>query len=616
MKKLAMLMALALLGSLLISYGVQVARADPGNVAGLWHFDDGIGTTATDSSGNANNGVLTDADIFNADSGTPPSWVAGKFKTALNFDGVDDFVGVPDDASLDITQEITLEAWFRAVDFALPPGQGDANIYLLSKDTSGSRSYGIGVTDVDLLPTSGCGPGGAHAFMIAFTTGGIAMACGSTPISTGVFHHVAGSYDSSTGVAKVYVDGIVDGTASVAGGSTLVSGSADVQIGARQYPGFRAFFHGVIDEARIWSRVLVSSEILSSAQAGLRALWHFNEAPSSPTAADASGFDNDGTLNGDADFASSSGKFGNAVTLDGSGDFVEVPDATPLDIPGSFTVEAWVELDVLKLSGVHNIIAKEKSSLPLDVNYNMHVLNGKVFLALTFDSAASVGSVISGTGGCDPGGCFVMGGTALTAGTFHHVAGVYDDTSKKMTVYLNGGIDGEVTYSTTGSPKTNDESVRIGKRNAFSSGTELDGKIDEMHLWARALSSGEIGFLAAPLTAAELFLPNQMKEKLGSGAVFTSAWQVGTTDRAMGLAFIVPDVAGTTITTVSERLPKTTTPRDTEADLKGAAIGLSGMAALITVNRGDVNPAKTLHLDTTLSDSTKLGMQFQWKKNS
>ncbi len=614
MKKLAMLMALALIGSLLISYGVQVARANPSNLAGLWHLDEGIGTAASDSSGNANNGVLTDADIFNTDSNSPPSWVAGKFKTALDFDGVDDFVSVPDDPSLDITLEITLEAWFKAVDFALPPGQGDANIYLISKDTSGSRSYGIGVTDVDLAPTSGCGPGGAHAFMIAFTTGGIALACGSTPISTGAFHHVAGVYDSSTGVAKVYVDGIVDGTASVAGGSTLVSGSADVQIGARQYPGFRAFFHGVIDEARIWSRVLVGSEVLASAQAGLRGVWHFNEN-SGTAASDSSDYGNSGTLTNGPSFAA--GRFGNGVRLDGVNDFVDVTDAGVLDISGDFTVEAWVELDVLRPGGLHNVIAKERSSLPFNANYNMHILGNKVFLAVTFNAAVSGSAATSGVAGCDPGGCFVKGVTSLTAGVSYHVGGVYDDSAKKLTVYLNGFKDGEGTFTTTGSPTTNNENLRIGRRNADPTGaTALDGTIDEMHLWARALSNAEIGFLAAPSTAAELFLPNQMKDKLGSGAVFTSVWQVGTRDRAMGLAFIVPDVSGTTISSIVPRSPKPTTPPGTVADLVDSVTGLSGMAALITVDRGEVNPAKTLHLDTALSDPTKLGMQFQWKKNS
>jgi len=43
-----------------------------------------------------------------------PVWVDGKYGYALNFDGVDDYVEVPDSDSLDITDEITLEAWVKS----------------------------------------------------------------------------------------------------------------------------------------------------------------------------------------------------------------------------------------------------------------------------------------------------------------------------------------------------------------------------------------------------------------------------------------------------------------------------------------------------------------------
>ena len=58
--------------------------ADP-TLVGWWWFDDGVGTTAADSSGYKNNGTLTNG----------PMWVAGKFGKAMQFDGVDDYVTVP-----------------------------------------------------------------------------------------------------------------------------------------------------------------------------------------------------------------------------------------------------------------------------------------------------------------------------------------------------------------------------------------------------------------------------------------------------------------------------------------------------------------------------------------
>jgi len=51
-----------------------------------WKFDEGKGNIAYDSSGNGNNGTI---------SQWRPTWVHGKFGSALSFDGVDDYVEVP-----------------------------------------------------------------------------------------------------------------------------------------------------------------------------------------------------------------------------------------------------------------------------------------------------------------------------------------------------------------------------------------------------------------------------------------------------------------------------------------------------------------------------------------
>jgi PGF-CTERM protein/uncharacterized repeat protein (TIGR01451 family) len=80
--------------------GVQ-AQSDEGLVA-EWHFDEGSGGVVEDSSGNGNDGVIHGA-----------SWVDGKFGKALSFDGRDDYVDCGNDESLDITDEITIEAWVK-----------------------------------------------------------------------------------------------------------------------------------------------------------------------------------------------------------------------------------------------------------------------------------------------------------------------------------------------------------------------------------------------------------------------------------------------------------------------------------------------------------------------
>jgi len=70
------------------------------DLVGYWKFDEGSGTAAVDSSGYGNDGTL------NGD----PQWVAGQLGGALDFDG-SNFVEIPHDDSLSITEQITIAAW-------------------------------------------------------------------------------------------------------------------------------------------------------------------------------------------------------------------------------------------------------------------------------------------------------------------------------------------------------------------------------------------------------------------------------------------------------------------------------------------------------------------------
>jgi len=79
----------------------QPPELDEHTVA-LWHFDEGSGENVGDSSGNGNNGTL-----YNA------SWVVGKFGSGLLFNGINTSVDCGNDASLDITGDIRIEAWVK-----------------------------------------------------------------------------------------------------------------------------------------------------------------------------------------------------------------------------------------------------------------------------------------------------------------------------------------------------------------------------------------------------------------------------------------------------------------------------------------------------------------------
>ena len=62
--------------------GAGTASAAPSALGAYWHFDEGGGMMAADSSANANTGTL----------GGGASWTGGRFGSALAFDGLNDEV--------------------------------------------------------------------------------------------------------------------------------------------------------------------------------------------------------------------------------------------------------------------------------------------------------------------------------------------------------------------------------------------------------------------------------------------------------------------------------------------------------------------------------------------
>ena len=93
---------------MILSPILPVFTADVGSAsqqettAAFWHFDEGEGQSAQDSSLNANHGLINGA-----------VWTEGKQGLALDFDGKNDYVSVPDSDSLDLSEEITIACWIK-----------------------------------------------------------------------------------------------------------------------------------------------------------------------------------------------------------------------------------------------------------------------------------------------------------------------------------------------------------------------------------------------------------------------------------------------------------------------------------------------------------------------
>lgn len=69
---------------------------------GVWHFDEGTGGIAFDSSGRENHGTINGA-----------QWTTGVNSSGLFLGGIDDYVSVVDSESFDITEQISIESWIK-----------------------------------------------------------------------------------------------------------------------------------------------------------------------------------------------------------------------------------------------------------------------------------------------------------------------------------------------------------------------------------------------------------------------------------------------------------------------------------------------------------------------
>ncbi|MEX1275436.1 MAG: FG-GAP-like repeat-containing protein [Bacteroidota bacterium] len=195
---------------------------------------------------------------------------------ALSFNGTDGYVSIPDQPSLRLTNNFTLEAW------VYPTGSG--NMTILDK---GNYNYLF-----SLRPNATTGLG-----FFTVNTGWV-YSGGTVPLNQ--WSHVAVVVESGTGGVKFYLDGVLLGTATLP--AAVVTNNGEVNIG-RQAPGNCNcnFFHGQLDEVRIWNVARTDGDIQSSHNrllgpvSGLVANYRFDEG-TGILANDATGNGNTGTL--------------------------------------------------------------------------------------------------------------------------------------------------------------------------------------------------------------------------------------------------------------------------------------------------------------------------------
>lgn len=201
----------------------------------------------------------------------------------------------------------------------------------------------------------------------------------------------------------------------------------------------------------------------SLAQESLVGYWTLDEGIGND-AKDASGNGNDGELVDNPEWCQ--GKFGNALDFGGNGSYVAVPDDDSLNLSDAATYMAWFSLNE-----------------PIQGQRRMMSKNDSVFFLFDFGAPTSIAFLVK------PDNDFVESATTdWKIGEWYHVAGTFDGDTLRM--YINGTLENEAN----GVPSiaTSDLELWIGADDFQLPTTSFPGIIDEVRVYSKALTEGEI----------------------------------------------------------------------------------------------------------------------------
>ena len=177
-------------------------------------------------------------------------------------------------------------------------------------------------------------------------------------------------------------------------------------------------------------------------------------------------------------------KVGDSLKFDGANDYVEVDNESSFDvITDQITVSAWIKVNAFTRN-IQAIVTKGDYAWRIQRWSNTNYIE----FACTGLAHNSYGNVI--------------GNIAVDDEQWHHVAGVYDGT--KIYLYIDGNTD--VSTATSGGINTNNYSVMIGE-NAEQPERYWNGMIDDVRVYSRGLSAGEVNIIKAGGTVPD---PNNL----------------------------------------------------------------------------------------------------------
>ncbi|MXV17923.1 LamG domain-containing protein [Hufsiella ginkgonis] len=420
-----------------------------------WPFDN----SGTDASGNGHTASLNNMTATYDRFGNPTG--------AFYFNGYNSYAQVSDAYSLRLNgTDFTMTGWVQLYSY-----NASYNSSIMSKRYSGANNgWFFGARGYLGAPTGQViyGPGGGSAN--AFSSGSVGLYS---------WHMVTCTYDNTTGDLSIYIDGVLD---NVTGSILTANGSitADLFIGMDSPTG-DYFLDGVMDDLRIYDRVITYSEIqelyyaVPAPEGNLIAYWTFDA-----TGYDFSGNGHTASLN---NMTSTTDRLGNpygAYAFNGSTSYAQVSDAYDLRLYNTdFTLNSWVYMNGYNSSYNSSIMSKRYTGA-----------NNGWFYGIRGYLGAPTGQVIYGPGGGSTN-AFSSGTVGLYG--WHMVTAVYDLANQQLSIYIDGSLDSVTPYILTSNGSVSAD-LFIGM-DSPTNDYFLDGALDDIRIYGRQLNSSEVNQL-------------------------------------------------------------------------------------------------------------------------
>jgi hypothetical protein len=218
---------------------------------------------------------------------------------------------------------------------------------------------------------------------------------------------------------------------------------------------------------------------------GLVGWWRFDDGVGSPVARDSSGQGNDGTLV-DLDTSSNTwqaGRSGSGLEIGGAG-YVQVPLSESIaSITDRVTMAAWIYFEgSIDSNDMYGTAISREIGTTIDQHYH---------LSLYIDSTPTLFITTKGVK------INRLNDNLQTPRfTWTHLAGTFDGTT--LRIYVNGALGGSLMAQSPGAFASDTTPLILGANGngaTYGVSERFPGRIDEIMLYGRVLSSDEIGRL-------------------------------------------------------------------------------------------------------------------------